>query len=96
MIMMRYLICYDYGEGSRLVLSDEVDANSVTEALQSWSCADKGSTRILSAQPISKGLKEASDDVLCEKHSESNYFSARDHIKSLRNKIASIAHSYEN
>ena len=94
--MMRYLICYDYGEGSRLVFSDEIDANSVLGAIQSWLCADKDSMRILSIQPLSKELKEASDDALCEKHSESDYFSAMDHIKSMRNKIASIAHSYEN
>lgn len=93
---MRYLICYDYGEGSQLVFGNEIDANSVPEAIQSWSCANKDSMRILSVQPISKEFKKASDDVLCEKHSESDYFSAMSHIKSMRNKIASIAHSYEN
>lgn len=93
---MRYLICYDYGEDSRLVFANEIDANSVLDAIQSWSCVNKDSMRVLSVQPISKELKEAADDVLCERHSESEYFSAMDHIKSMRNKIASIAHSYEN
>lgn len=93
---MRYLICYDYGEGSRLVFSDEIDADSVLDAIQSWSCVGKDSPRVLSVQPISKELKEASDDILCERHSESDYFSAMDRLKSMRNKVASIVHFYEN